>query len=71
MANGFLNRWSRRKAGEQLEPEKKSGDDIEQRAAVTPEVKQQSAEIEDAPLPATLDDVEKIDRFAPDFSAFM
>ena len=71
MANGFLNRWSRRKAGEQLEPEKTSGDDIEQRAALTPEVKEQSAEIEDAPLPATLDDVEKIDRFAPDFSAFM
>ena len=71
MAGGFLNRWSRRKAGESLEPEKNSADEVKQGSEVTPELKKQSAEIEDAPLPVTLDDVEKIDRFAPDFSAFM
>ena len=71
MAGGFLNRWSRRKSGEQLEPEKKSADDAKQALVASPEATEQVVEIQDAPLPATLDDVEKIDRFAPDFSAFM
>jgi len=71
MAGGFLDRWSRRKAGEQLEPEAKPTDEAKQALAVSPEVKEQAADIQDAPLPVTLDDVEKMDRFAPDFSAFM
>ncbi len=71
MAGGFLNRWSRRKSGEQLEPKKKSEDDLKQAVAASPEVNKQSAEIKDASPPMSLEDVEKIDRFAPDFSAFM
>ena len=71
MADGFLSRWSRRKLGEDIEPEKKSGELAEQKLDVNSEAKQQLTEIEDAPPPASLDDVEKIDRFAPDFSAFM
>jgi hypothetical protein len=68
MAGGFLGRWSRLKAGEQLEPEKKPVEQTKQALAAKPEVQQAPA---DTPPPATLDDVEKIDRFAPDFSAFM
>ena len=68
MAGGFLGRWSRLKAGEQLEPEKKPVEQTQQALTAKPEVQQASA---DTPPPATLDDVEKIDRFAPDFSAFM
>jgi hypothetical protein len=71
MANGFLNRWSRRKAGESLEPEKNSADEVKQGSAAIPEVKELVTDTSDAPLPVTLDDVEKIDRFAPDFSVFM
>jgi hypothetical protein len=71
MADGFLSRWSRRKLGEDIEPEKKSGELAKEKLAVSPQTMQQSTEIEDAPPPASLDDVEKIDRFAPDFSAFM
>ncbi len=71
MAGGFLNRWSRRKSGEQLEPEKKSADDATQALVPNPKATEQVVESQDAPLPATLDDVERIDRFAPDFSAFM
>lgn len=71
MAGGFLDRWSRRKAGEQLEPEAKPAYESKQALAASPELKEQTTDIQDAPLPVTLDDVEKIDRFAPDFSAFM
>lgn len=71
MAGGFLDRWSRRKAGEQLEPEKKSVEQAKQELAAGPEVKEPATESQDAPLPMTHDDVEKMDRFAPDFSAFM
>jgi hypothetical protein len=68
MPGGFLGRWSRLKAGEQLEPEKKPVDQTKQELVTSSEALQPTA---DAPPPATLDDVEKIDRFAPDFSAFM
>lgn len=68
MAGGFLGRWSRLKSGEQLEPEKKPNEQTKQELVAGPEVQQSTA---DTPPPATLDDVEKIDRFAPDFSAFM
>jgi len=71
MAGGFLNRWSRRKSGEQLEPEKKSADDATQTLVANTKATEQVVESQDAPLPASLDDVERIDRFAPDFSAFM
>lgn len=69
MAEGFLGRWSKRKAGKELnevDPQKK------------PEVPKDSSQVvpveiapQEAPPPATLEDVAKIDRFDPDFSAFM
>jgi len=63
MADSFLNRWSKRKAGKQ--------DDLVEQPK---EVVQTPAPIstdEDVKPPASLEDVEKIDRFDPDFSAFM
>jgi hypothetical protein len=63
MADGFLNRWSKRKGGKQ-------DDQVEQ----PKEVVQTPAPIstdEEAKPPVSLEDVEKIDRFDPDFSAFM
>ena len=71
MADGFLNRWSRRKLGENLEPEKKSDEQTKQDLASSPEAKGPSTDTQDALPSMTLDDVEKMDRFAPDFSAFM
>jgi len=71
MAGGFLDRWSRRKAGEHLEPEKKSVEQTTQELVSGPESTVPDAYSQDAPLPMSLDDVEKMDRFAPDFSAFM
>jgi hypothetical protein len=71
MAGGFLNRWSRLKSGEQPEPEKKSAEQTKQELVAKSEVKQPTADTPDTLPSATLDDVEKIDRFAPDFSAFM
>lgn len=67
MADGFLGRWSKRKAGkEDVSPEKKV--EIPKAVSQTPIV--EGAQ-EPAPPPATLEDVAKIDRFDPDFSAFM
>ena len=63
MADGFLSRWSKRKAGKDVEIEKVGEESTE---LSTP-----SAIEEPAPPPVTLADVEKIDRFDPDFSAFM
>jgi hypothetical protein len=63
MADGFLSRWSKRKAGKEIELEK-----VQEEAppsTITP-----APEVEATP-PVTLEDVEKIDRFDPDFSAFM
>jgi hypothetical protein len=71
MAGGFLNRWSRRKAGEQLEPDTTSADKTKQGLATSAEAPESSAEPKDLPPAMTLGDVEKIDRLAPDFSAFM
>jgi hypothetical protein len=68
MAGSFLNRWSRRKAGEPVEPEKKAVDLVNHSEVVEPNTFSQE---KDLPAPVTLEDVEKIDRFAPDFSAFM
>ena len=77
MADGFLGRWSRRKAG--LEPEGLDGSTPELKPKVTPSsVPPDKKTIESAPAPAeqetlppTLEEAESIDRFAPDFSAFM
>lgn len=71
MAGGFLNRWSRLKSGENLEPEKKLVDQTKSELTTPTELKQESADTKELTPAATLDDVEKIDRFAPDFSAFM
>ena len=77
MADGFLGRWSRRKAG--LEPEGLDGSAPELKPKTAPSaVPQDKKTVESAPAPAeeevlppTLEDAESIDRFAPDFSAFM
>ena len=63
MADGFLSRWSKRKAGKEVETEKVGEELVE--PSTPPTIK------EPAPPPVTLEDVEKIDRFDPDFSAFM
>ncbi|MBU3624836.1 DUF3306 domain-containing protein [Polynucleobacter sp. JS-Safj-400b-B2] len=70
MADGFLGRWSKRKAGKEVGevelPEKK---------LEIPKQSTQSSSVEIVPEqvapPANLDDVAKIDRLDPDFSAFM
>ena len=77
MADGFLGRWSRRKAG--LEPEGLDGSTPELKPKTTPSsvpqdkktIESASAPAEEETLPPTLEDAESIDRFAPDFSAFM
>ena len=77
MADGFLGRWSRRKAG--LEPEGLDGATPELKPKVTPTpapqdkktIENAATPAEEEALPPTLEDAESIDRFAPDFSAFM
>lgn len=67
MADGFLGRWSRRKAG-------KEDDSLEQKVEAPREVTKTlpvEGVTEEAPPLPTLEDVAKIDRFDPDFSAFM
>jgi hypothetical protein len=67
MADGFLGRWSRRKAGIE-------SDSLEKKVEIPNEPSQalsvEKPAEETPPLP-TLEDVAKIDRFDPDFSAFM
>jgi hypothetical protein len=63
MTDGFLSRWSRRKAGREDEIKDDGQESAKSIAPTIPEVK--------APPPVTLEDVEKIDRFDPDFSSFM
>lgn len=67
MADGFLGRWSKRKAGLEADPLK---NETEAPKEATPVASVEQAAEESPPLP-TLDDVAKIDRFDPDFSAFM
>jgi hypothetical protein len=67
MADGFLSRWSRRKLSkvdETIEPSK-------EQAELTPAPQVAAPSAENTPPAVTLEDVDKIDRFAPDFSAFM
>lgn len=64
MADGFLSRWSRRKIqGEEAQESERPSKELAEITAPTTD--------EQAPPPVTLEDVEKIDRFAPDFSSFM
>ena len=70
MADGFLGRWSKRKAG----IDEKQDSSLEKKVEAPKE--ESSAFPVEKPLeevapPATLEDVAKIDRFDPDFSAFM
>lgn len=67
MADGFLGRWSKRKAGLEADPPEKK---VEAPKELSPVTTAEKIEDEAPPLP-TLDDVAKIDRFDPDFSAFM
>ena len=67
MADGFLGRWSKRKAGLEADPVEKK---VEAPKDSSPVPSTEKIEDEAPPLP-TLDDVAKIDRFDPDFSAFM
>jgi hypothetical protein len=77
MADGFLGRWSRRKAG--LEPEGLDSAAPDLKPKVTPSsvppdkktIESASTPAEEEALPPTLEEAESIDRFAPDFSAFM
>jgi hypothetical protein len=67
MADGFLGRWSKRKAG-------KEDDTLEQKVEAPRESSKTlpvETVAEEAPPLPTLEDVAKIDRFDPDFSAFM
>jgi hypothetical protein len=68
MADGFLSRWSRRKSGIQEDPSEPVKESEQAPVTNSPEAEMQASEA--PPLP-TIEDVEKIDRFAPDFSAFM
>lgn len=68
MSEGFLSRWSRRKSGQKEQSTDPVKEDIQSPAVHEPESK---AEVTETPPPLTMEDVEKIDRFAPDFSAFM
>jgi hypothetical protein len=67
MADGFLGRWSKRKAGIAPDSVEKK---VEEPKDLSPAPAVEKIEDEASPLP-TLDDVAKIDRFDPDFSAFM
>jgi len=73
MTEGFLSRWSRRKAGKEKEDEVPQRPDSKQ--VTSPTADNSSADhnkLDDqSSPPVTFEDVEKIDRFAPDFSAFM
>lgn len=67
MADGFLSRWSRRKAGKEDDLVEKKVENLQESSPALPS----QIEPEETPPPVTLEDVAKIDRFDPDFSAFM
>ncbi len=71
MAGGFLNRWSRLKSGEHLESQKDANDQPQSELTASPDVQSDPLDSKELLPTVSLDDVEKIDRFAPDFSAFM
>ena len=53
MAGGFLNRWSRLKSGEQVEPEKKSVAQTKEELTTPSELKQESADAKELTPSAT------------------
>jgi Protein of unknown function (DUF3306) len=74
MADGFLGRWSKRKAGREAEKDVQ----LEKKVEASKEAAEKSSSAiptelpsKEVPPPATLEDVAKIDRLDPDFSAFM
>ena len=73
MTEGFLSRWSRRKSGKEKEVD--LTEELVKQAPVAPASDSDSLDKLGAenqiPPTVTFEDVEKIDRFAPDFSAFM
>lgn len=73
MTEGFLSRWSRRKAGKEKVDEVPQPSDSKQVTSPTADTSsadRNKLDDQSSP-PVTFEDVEKIDRFAPDFSAFM
>lgn len=73
MTEGFLSRWSRRKSGKEKEVD--LPEELVKSAPAKPvsdggTLDKTKEESQTSP-PATFEDVEKIDRFSPDFSAFM
>ena len=73
MTEGFLSRWSRRKAGKEKENAVDQQLGLEKTASPAADISSVAPKDPNTqtPPPLTLEDVEKIDRFAPDFSAFM
>ncbi len=71
MTGGFLNRWSRRKADVKAELEPKASELAKESDVKALDTPKQDPQEPVAPPPVSLEDVAKIDRFAPDFSAFM
>ena len=73
MTEGFLSRWSRRKSGKEKEAD--LTEELVKQAPVAQASDSDSLDKVGAenqiPPTVTFEDVEKIDRFAPDFSAFM
>ena len=73
MTEGFLSRWSRRKAGKEKENAVDQQLGLEKTASPAADISSvtpKDPNTQTSPT-LTLEDVEKIDRFAPDFSAFM
>jgi hypothetical protein len=68
MSKGFLHRWSRRKSSNLIEVGVHPGPDSSSKNQAV-EIKE--PENSEVPLIPTMDDVEKIDKGAADFSAFM
>ena len=70
MADGFLGRWSKRKAGIDSKEDASLVKKVEAPKEASSILPNEKAS-QEAPPPVTLEDVAKIDRFDPDFSAFM
>ena len=73
MTEGFLSRWSRRKAGKEKESAVDQQLGLEKTASPAADISSVAPKDPNTqtPLPLTLEDVEKIARFAADFSALM
>jgi Protein of unknown function (DUF3306) len=70
MADGFFGRWSKRKAGVDSKEDPSLVKKVEESEEATSTLPLEKTPEEVLP-PASLADVAKIDRFDPDFSAFM